>query len=444
MSFPLSSNVNAGDATEAAQYNNLRADAVYLGADPSASGTIRDLLVLQMSGISLSRISKTTIRLGATADEPAAVMIGGKICSASTSMTITPDPAVMTAKGRYYVYATPDNAGSFTIGAGASAPSGSRTIGTFLWSGTGIIPGSVQDIRTYEMNQETKDLKRACGRLTLASGVPVPESDILTANTLYFTPYAGNEIGLKIGSEWALFEFAELSVSLSGLQRELPYDVFIKADEDGLSLSLSPWGSASARLTGIAYSEGVPVSVADGSQRYLGTVAVNESGFGEDSETGRLVWNMNNRVARSFVSVPPDTAVSAVNQSVWAPYFDADAPAVRALVPMAETDLDLEGIGISTAITETDRSYSRGAAIGIGQDMAMSTPYTGNRTCVPVFLATFGNGPVTVRIKNSSPVFRGYHRYTLAFWTNYTFQPAGLTFRTALGEHPGLYGAIMG
>ena len=51
MTYPNSSAVVAGQATEADQYNFLRNDALCLGGDPAASGTLRDLLYQGMSGV---------------------------------------------------------------------------------------------------------------------------------------------------------------------------------------------------------------------------------------------------------------------------------------------------------------------------------------------------------------------------------------------------------
>ena len=82
----------------------------------------------------------------------------------------------------------------------------------------------------------------------------------------------------------------------------------------------------------------------------------------------------------------------------------------------------------------------RAEIIGIGQDMVMESPFTGNTSCVPVFTETYGNSPVNVTIRNFGAGFRGYHRYTLAFYTNYTFVTKGLTFASAAGAGPGLQG----
>jgi hypothetical protein len=61
----------------------------------------------------------------------------------------------------------------------------------------------------------------------LESGVPISSTDQAAKTTLYFTPYNGNSISLYDGSEWDLFSFSELSLSLSGYTSNTNYDIFI-------------------------------------------------------------------------------------------------------------------------------------------------------------------------------------------------------------------------
>ena len=444
MTFPLSSPVSAGDPTEASQYNNLRKDALYLGSDPAGSGNLLQLLYQSMGEISLTRVSATTIRLSASAAAPCALMIGGIICAVTADRTILLTGTALPAAGRYYVYAVAQSDGTFILDAADNnVPANGRMIGTFLWDGTGIIPGTLHNISEYEAIRAVIKPSIANGRLTLASGIPVPDADIINADTLYFTPYNGNEIALYVGNEWEVFSFTELSLSLSGLTNELPYDIFLSADHSGLSLSAAAWGSASARSTTVIYFDGVPVSAADYGSRYLGTIVKNASGYGEDSVTGRLLWNANNRVERPLLA--KETSAPSpmyATMSKWVPYFYENAVSVRLLVPNPETSFELTGTGISTRITEEDAGSLRAMAIGIGQDMDMSV-YDDNSSCVPVFTESYGNGPVNVSIRNFGAGFRGYHRYTLAYWSNYTFTPRGLTF-SSIGAGPGLQGMIQG
>ena len=446
MAYPLSSPVVAGDPTEADQYNNLRSDALYLGADPAGSGNLLQLLYQSMGMISLTRVSATTIRLNASASSPCALMIGGTIFAVDADKSILLTPVALPAAGRYYVYAVAQSDGSFILDAGDNnVPENGRMIGTFLWDGAGIIPGTLHNASEFEAIRSVVKPSIANGRLTLASGIPVPDADITAADTVYFTPYNGNEIALYIGGEWVVFSFSELSLSLSGLTNELPYDIFLSSDATGLKLSAAQWGSASARLTALVYFDGVQVSGADYGKRYLGSVALNANGYGEDSQTGRLLWNENNRAERPLLSkITTSPASLSPAQNKWAPYLLEKAASVRLLVPNPDTSFELTGTGLGSIISEADAGYSRAEIIGIGQDMALESPFNDNTSCVPVFTESYGNSPVNVTIRNFGAGFRGYHRYTLAFYTNYTFVPKGLTFSSAAGAGPGLQGVIRG
>ena len=446
MTYPMSSAVVAGQATEADQYNFLRNDALCLGSDPASSGTLKDLLYQKMGELRLSRASKTVIRLEAAADSPCALMINGAIFTVKQDLTVTVSTDSFSSAGRLYLYAVGASDGSFSLRVGdLNVPSGGRRIGTFVWSGSGVIPGTVHTISEWERLQAQPLPPLVQGRLTLISGEPVPDADITLGETLYFTPYRGSAVSLYLGGSWESFRFSELSLGLSGMLRGIPYDVFLEADENGLKLSFSSWGTASARPSGmLSRVDGVRVSGGDSGRRYLGTIALNSSGYGEDSQSGRLLWNENHRLPRPLLSrLMTDRSSGTAHMGNWAPYYDADAPVVRALVPCADTDFALDGVGLGSEISESDRAYGRAAAVGICRDMAMTSPYTGNESCADVFTHTNGNAPVRVSLRNRDAAFLGCHSYTLAFWSNYSFYPIG-TNLPACGEHPGLAGYVMG
>lgn len=446
MTYPKSSAVTAGQATEADQYNDLRKDALYLGNEPAGSGTIRDLLASRPGTFELSRQNKNTITLTASAEAPAAVMLNGTICTAANPLTLALTSEALPDPGRYYIYAL-CSAGSFTLAAGSAAPSGGILIGTFLWTGTGIIPGSVREIREFRVQQAALTPAAAHGRLTLVAGDPVPTEDVTFGEVLYYVPFRGNRIGLYLYGSWEYFSFTEISISIKNLMRNVPYDVFLGADENGLSLSLSAWANAGGRPSGaLRRRDGIRVSASDESKRYLGSFALNASGYAEDSRSGRLLWNENNRVQRQLLSVlSSENSEGSAAENKWVPYFGSDAPSVRILVPDAETEFNLKGVGISTVITNNDLQYRRSAAIGICKDMVKETPYTGNTNAVPVFLHSFGNAPVTVELMNLNNHVQGYHEYTLGFWTNYTFLPQKQPDSVnTCGACPGLFGCIKG
>jgi hypothetical protein len=412
------------------------------------TGTLRDLLYQKTGTIRLIRASKTSVRLEASPEDPCAVMIGGKICTVTEELTLSLSLDVLQTPGRYYLYAVSGSGAAFTLRAGDSIlPAGGRQIGTFLWSGTGIIPGTVRETSEWTRQQDLVDPALCQGRLTLIPGEPVPETDIRLGETLYFTPYHGNMAALYLGGSWELFRLSELSLSLSGMLRGIPYDIFLEADENGLHLAAQSWGTAAARPAGmLARVDGVRVSGANSGRRYLGTIALNASGYGEDSCTGRLVWNENHRLPRPLLSKLATTKNQGTpHLNSWAPYYDEDAPALQLLVPAADCEFSLEGVGLSSPISESDRSYGRAAAVGICRDMMTESPYTGNESCAAVFTHTFGNGPMTVSIGNRDRGFQGCHTYILGFWSNYSsFYPVGTNLSQACGECPGLSGVIMG
>ena len=137
----------------------------------------------------------------------------------------------------------------------------------------------------------------------------------------------------------------------------------------------------------------------------------------------------------------PVSMVMEMNK--WLPYYFENRVTIRMLVPCPDTDFDVTGIGISNSVTENDMMYGRALTIGICRDMALQSPYDDNTTCVPVFTESYGNTQMNVRIRNYNSGFRGYHKYTLGFYTNYVFEPRGLKFAGA-GAAPGLCGTITG
>ena len=441
MTYPLSSEVVAGQATEASQYNNLRSDALYLGGDPASSAPLRDLFLENISGIRLSRTAKLVITLSASADQPAAVVINGVPCSVSVPLTLNIDASALPSGGRADIYAVADGAGGFTLSlSGVSA--NARRIGSFVCTSEGIIPGTVKNLTEEE--KADRDDSVACGRLTLVGGDPVPDADITAASTVYYAPYKGNRIALYLGGRWEMFSFSEMSLALGPLSRNMPHDIFMGADENGLYLTAVSWGTKNARAAGaLQRLEGVNVSGSNPALRYLGTVAVDASGYCQDAKGARMIWNENNRVACPLESLLGDSGTGVSHNGYWSPYYGEHAPEVVLLVPSNETEFTLDAVGAHTQITEEWVGYQRFYALGIGQDMAKSEPYTTNVSCVPAFTRSFGNSPLTVTIRNYGSAFQRLHIYTMCARSNYTMIDDGTTFRGSIGECPGMTGYIL-
>jgi predicted secreted protein len=92
----------------------------------------------------------------------------------------------------------------------------------------------------------------AQGRLTPTSGTPILSSDVTGAAALYFTPYGGDQIGLYNGSSWTTTQFAETSLSLTGLTPNRLYDIFGYSNSGTLALEALGWTApATGTITGV-------------------------------------------------------------------------------------------------------------------------------------------------------------------------------------------------
>jgi hypothetical protein len=145
------------------------------------------------------------------------------------------------------------------------------------------------------------------GRLTLASGNPVPTSDITgaSATTLYFTPYNGNRISTYFGGKWTVSTFSELSLSLSGLLINTNYDIYVYLNSGVPTLIAYAWSNSDAgagtRTHLLVLQDGVWVRNGGTHIRYLGTIRTTAvAGQSEDSASKRLCWNYYNQQWREF------------------------------------------------------------------------------------------------------------------------------------------------
>ena len=66
MPYPFSSNVAAGQQTQASQYNNLRKDALFLGAEPANSASLGAFL-----GSIAFTVPETELKIFADTNPPA-------------------------------------------------------------------------------------------------------------------------------------------------------------------------------------------------------------------------------------------------------------------------------------------------------------------------------------------------------------------------------------
>lgn len=87
------------------------------------------------------------------------------------------------------------------------------------------------------------------GRLTLTSAVPVISSDVTGATSVFYTPYAGNQIPICSGAAYTMQTFAELTLTLNagGHAASTLYDIFVFNNSGTLTLVTGPaWSTSTA------------------------------------------------------------------------------------------------------------------------------------------------------------------------------------------------------
>ncbi len=136
------------------------------------------------------------------------------------------------------------------------------------------------------------------GRLTLASGDPLPSSDQTAKMTVYYTPYLNAFISLYSSGTWTINTFTEKSVAVPSTT-DTPFDVFGYLSAGDLALETVNWTNDTTRATALDRQDGFWTKSGDATRIYLGTCRTTGTSQNcEDSAARRLVWNMYNRQPR--------------------------------------------------------------------------------------------------------------------------------------------------
>ena len=322
MTYPLSFPISPGDPTLASQYNNLRSDALLLGQAPAEAVTIGQLLERYESRLTLHKLNAAQVRVPASMDEPVSLFVDGFLLQALENIDL-PTGSAPSGAGTWYVFANrATGSASFALSISTSPTENSeqRRIGRFYFNGTVIVKDS---IRT-ELSEYISTLLQyrapiqAGGRLSLATGVSVPTSDIPSASSLFYTPYTSNRVSLYVpGFGWRLYVFDELALSLSAISAGMNYDIFIYDDEGTLKLNALAWSNDTLRASALALQDGVPVKSGAPAYRYLGTIrTLSSASSSADCENKRFVWNMYNRVERTLKRVESEVSWTYAS-STW-------------------------------------------------------------------------------------------------------------------------------
>jgi hypothetical protein len=303
MSYPKSSDVVAGQPTAAAQYNNLRADALWLGACAEDAVTLGQLLNGYEDHLRLEEISGNRIRVPASAAQPVCLMIDGLPAMSVNPVDLPTGSAPSGDSMLYYVFAvrTPGStAFTLEINTSSGVSTGKRIIGRFDWT------GRIQNLQTLRQQsdlswlyQQVAPIQQA--RLTLESGVAVPVQD-RSGSTLYLTPYQGNRISLyAAATEWQQYKFNECSLSFSGVAAGKNADVFLHYNGSELVLEKVLWSDDDSRAEELSQQDGIWLRASNLTWRYLGTVRTSAEGVLMDSAAQRFVWNAACRVPRTLL-----------------------------------------------------------------------------------------------------------------------------------------------
>jgi hypothetical protein len=273
------------------------------------------------------------------------------------------------------------------------------------------------------------------GRLTLTSGTAVTTADVTAATSVYFTPYAGNQIGTYSGSAWSVSTFTEKTLSLSGLTADTNYDIFIV--DSTLALEAVAWSTDTTRATALVLQDGVLVKSGATTRRYLGTIRITSStGQCEDSVAHRFVWNYYNRFERPLqVFDSTDT---------WT-YATATWRAANGTTTNHRVDYVCgysEDLMRAEVRTGQQSSASAEGEVGIGVDStSANSAQLMNKAYSP---ATAGTRLIQQALYRGFPGI-GYHSFT---WLEYAGSGATITFYgddgTAAAVQSGIVSEVWG
>lgn len=152
--YPQSADVSAGQPTASTQYNNLRKDALTLGAAAEDARTLGQFFSRFISGVRLEYLATNRLRIPFVTTNPPSLMINGFMCQASVNVDL-PAGSFSGAAATWYIFArrNPGSA-SFTLEINTSPVEGTdqRLIGQCYWDGSNINPSSVYTYSAQGLN----------------------------------------------------------------------------------------------------------------------------------------------------------------------------------------------------------------------------------------------------------------------------------------------------
>ncbi|GAP22247.1 hypothetical protein [Leptolinea tardivitalis] len=143
--YPSSGEVSPGQPTASSQYNNLRKDALTLGAAPEDARTIGQFFARFISGVRLEYLATNRLRIPFVTTNPPTLMINGYMCQASANVDL-PAGCFSGLAATWYIFARRNpGSSSFTLEINTSPVEGTdqRLIGQCYWDGSNVSAASV-------------------------------------------------------------------------------------------------------------------------------------------------------------------------------------------------------------------------------------------------------------------------------------------------------------
>ncbi len=141
MTYPLSSQVTAGQPTAAEHYNHLRKDALNLGQAETDAVTLGKFFRRFASGMKLEYLANHRVRVPYSSANPPTLMVNGYMLQSDANVDL-PVGVISGPAALWYIFAV-RTAGSttFTLTANTSASEGNdqRLIGQAYWTGSTLI-----------------------------------------------------------------------------------------------------------------------------------------------------------------------------------------------------------------------------------------------------------------------------------------------------------------
>lgn len=263
-----------------------------------------------------------------------------------------------------------------------------------------VISGATGYILTGAYNESEPEL--CDGRLTLTSGTAVTTADVVSATTVYFTPFRGNRMSLYDGTRWRRYILSEVSVACPSVSSTV-HDIFIYDNAGTITLDATAWTNDTTRATALTTQDGVLVKTGATGRRYVGTIRTTGIlGQTEDSVTKRYLWNYYNRVSRSM-SVFETTSSWGYTIATWR---QARATATNQLDYVCGVSEDMVEAVVTVHTDNTNTSITRSAGVGVDSTSANSAQLIGA-----------GRGTTSI-VGSHSSFYKGYPgvgRHTLVW-----------------------------